>query len=309
MTPRVVVIAGPTASGKTPLSLRLADVLRSAAHGPEVRILSADAMCVYREMDIGTAKPTIAERNGFAHFGIDLCDPSVEYSLADWLQHAREVVSQAKAENATLIIVGGTGLYVHALVDNLVLPGQFPAARAQIEAEPDTFALYLELKAIDPLAATKMEPTNRRRIVRALEVCKGSGQPFSSFGPGVAQFPETSWTLIGTQVDRELLDTRIAARIETQLGDGWLDEVARLRDRDQGWSKTARQALGYPELLGVVNGSAPLADAIANICARTRVFARRQQRWFRRDPRFEWMQLGQDGWSDETVSMLASKIT
>jgi tRNA dimethylallyltransferase len=307
MTTDVIVIAGPTASGKTDLSLALAERLAARTDQP-VWLLSADAMCVYQGMTIGTAKPSADQQRGLPHFGIDLCDPSVDHSLAEWLVHARQVVADARVVGARLIVVGGTGLYVHGLVDNLQLPGQFPEARESIEQEPDTLALHTRLAELDPVAAAKMEPTNRRRIVRALEVTVGSGRPFSSFGPGMAAFPTTDWAMLAVELERPVLDQRIANRIDRQIEAGWVAETQQLLSRPLGWSKTARQALGYSELASVVEGVVSLDDAKANIAARTKSFARRQQRWFGRDPRFEWVSMQGDRWSDELVDSFAAKF-
>jgi tRNA dimethylallyltransferase len=176
---------------------------------------------------------------------------------------------------------------VRAVVDRLDPPGQWPAVRAEIDAEPDTIALHRRLTAIDPVAAARIEPANRRRIVRALEVCLGSGRPFSSFGPGLDRYPATDVIQIGLRWPRAALAARIEARFDEQLAAGWLAEVAALAGRPL--SRTASQALGYRELLDHLHGKTTLADAVDEAVRRTRAFARRQRSWFRRDPRITWL--------------------
>lgn len=278
--PEPLVIVGATASGKSALAVALAERVRGA------EIVSADAMAVYRGMDIGTAKPTITERGGITHHLIDVADPSEEYTVARFQDDVGRAVASIADRGAVPIVVGGTGLYVRAVVDNFTLPGRYPEARAAIEREPSTEALWARLDELDPVAAAKMLPTNRRRIVRALEVTIGSGRPFSSFGPGVDQYPPSSFRQVGLRLDRAELDRRIDARFDEQLAAGFVAEVAALATRPL--SRTAAQALGYRELLDHVTGNTSLDDAMAAARKRTKRFARRQERWFRRDPRITW---------------------
>ena len=187
------------------------------------------------------------------------------------------------------LLVAGTGLYLTAAVDRLELPGIWPEVRATLEEEPDTAALYDRLKGLDPAAASKIDPGNRRRIVRALEVSIGSGQPFSSFGPGVDAFPPSDIVQYGIRWPRPALGERIERRVHAMMSAGLLDEVARLAAH--GLSPTARQALGYKELLDHLDGLVSLDEAISMIVTRTRRFATRQERWFRRDPRVRWIDI------------------
>jgi tRNA dimethylallyltransferase len=277
-----LAIVGPTASGKSALAMELA-----RRHG-DLEIVSADAMQVYRGMDIGTAKPSPEEQAEVRHHLIDVADPSEDFSLARFLGAARAAVADIEARGRRAMVVGGTGLYVQALVDDLEVPGQWPEVRAELEAEADTAALHRRLAEHDPLAATRMEPTNRRRIVRALEVTLGAGRPFSSFGPGLGVFPETPTRLVGLRCELPAVDTRIEARVHDMLDAGWLDEVRGLA-RDGVLSRTARQALGYRELLEHVEAGIPLDQSVSDTVHRTRRFARRQIRWFRRDPRIQWL--------------------
>ncbi|MDY7103402.1 MAG: tRNA (adenosine(37)-N6)-dimethylallyltransferase MiaA [Actinomycetota bacterium] len=286
--PAPLVVVGPTASGKSALALELAR--RTGAE-----IVSVDSMSVYRGMDIGTAKPTAAERATVAHHLVDIVDPSVEFTVGEFQRACTTVLDDLRRRGRPAVLVGGTGLYVRAVVDDLSIPGRFPDVRAQLEAEPDTAALHDRLAQLDPLAATRMEPSNRRRVVRALEVTLGSGRPFSAFGPGLEQYPPRPFRLVGLRMARDVLDARIAARLEAQLAAGWLDEVRALRARPGGLSRTAAEALGYRELGAHLDGHATYDEAVAETLRRTRRFARRQERWFRRDPRITWFDVGGAG--------------
>jgi tRNA dimethylallyltransferase len=194
--------------------------------------------------------------------------------------------------------VGGTGLYLQAVVDGLTIPGQWPELRARLEAEADAGGgvegLHARLVQLDPVAAARMEPTNRRRVVRALEVTMGSGQPFSSFGPGLEAYPPTPFELIGVTLPVEVVRRRIAERYAAQLAAGFLDEVRALAARPAGLSRTARQALGYRELLSHVEDGRPLDEVVEEAVNRTRQMARRQRAWFRRDPRICWFEAEND---------------
>ena len=250
-------------------------------------IVALDSMQVYRGMDIGTATPTAAEQAEVPHHLIDLVDPSEEFAVAELQARARAVVREIRDRNAVPVLVGGTGLYVRAVIDDLRIPGRYPEVRVELEAEPDTEALHRRLAALDPVAAGRMEPSNRRRIVRALEVAIGSGEPFSSYGPGLGHYPPTPFVQVGLRWDRDRLDERIAARYQRQLAGGFLNEVRALSVRSM--SRTASQALGYKELLRHVQGEMTLDEALDLAVVRTRRFARRQERWFRRDPRIHWL--------------------
>ncbi|MDQ3461798.1 MAG: tRNA (adenosine(37)-N6)-dimethylallyltransferase MiaA [Actinomycetota bacterium] len=283
-----LAIVGPPASGKSALALEL------ARRASDLELVSVDAMQVYRGMDVGTAKPTTAEQAEVPHHLLDLADPAEDFSVADFQAAARAALADMEARGRRALLVGGTGLYVRAVVDDLTLPGRYPEARAAVESEPDTGALHRRLRELDPLAATRMESTNRRRVVRALEVTLGSGRTFSSFGPGLAAYPPSPIAQVGLRVATEVLDTRIATRLDVMLDAGFLDEVRRLAARPAGLSRTARQALGYRELLAHVEGQLTLDDAVAETRRRTRRFARRQSRWFRRDPRITWHDIGEN---------------
>lgn len=280
-----LAILGPTASGKSALALELHDALAELA-GATVELVSIDSMQVYRGMDIGTAKPSRAEQAQAVHHLIDVVDPDQEFTVSDFQAQARAALSDIVARGHVPLLVGGTGLYLRAVIDNLQIPGQYPEVRAELSGQ-DTAALYRQLEHADQQAAARMEPTNRRRILRALEVTVGSGRPFSSYGPGLTTYPPSRFVQVALAMDRSLLDQRIEDRYARQMDDGFLDEVRQLATGPL--SRTARQALGYRELLTHVEDGVPLAEALNLAVARTRRFARRQLRWFRRDPRLRWL--------------------
>ena len=275
------MIVGPTASGKSDLAMGVARAIG------EAEIVTLDSMQVYRGMNIGTATPTAAEQAEVRHHLIDVVDPCEEFAVAEFQAQAAAEIDDIRSRDAVPVLVGGTGLYVRAVIDRLEIPGRYPEARAGLEAEPDTETLYHRLADLDPVAAGRMEPSNRRRIVRALEVTVGSGRPFSSYGPGLAHYPATPFVQVGLRWDRDRLDGRVEDRYRRQIADGFLDEVRSLAAGPI--SRTASQALGYKELLDHLQGETTLDEALDLAVARTRRFARRQQRWFRRDPRIRWL--------------------
>lgn len=276
----VVALLGPTATGKSAAAL---EVARRRA---DVEIVTVDSMQVYRGLDVGTAKPTPAERAEVRHHLLDLVEVEEEFSVAQFVDAARAALDDIAARGRHALLVGGTGLYLRALVDDLVLPGRYPDARALLEAEPDTAMLHARLGVLDPTAAVRMEPTNRRRVLRALEVTLGSGRPFSSFGPGLDAYPSSTITQVGVDVDAEALDERIERRVLAMVDAGLVAEAERLVGR--ALSRTAAAAVGYRELLEHLAGARTLDDAAAETVRRTRRLARRQRRWFRRDPRVIW---------------------
>ena len=281
-----LVLLGPTASGKSQLALALAE--RRRATGELVELVTVDSMQVYRGMDIGTASPTAEEMKRVPHHLVDVVDPWSEYSVAEFTQGANQALDEIQDRGGRAILVGGTALYLQALVDNLELPGRFPSVAAELEAEDDTALLYERLRQLDPAASDRIEPGNRRRIIRALEVTLGSGRNFSEFGPGLDTYPETPFLLAGLRVERPVLSERIAKRYEQQMRDGFLQEVQALAARPEGISRTAAQALGYRELLSHLAGECSEEEAVARAIDRTRQFAVKQIRWFRRDPRITW---------------------
>jgi tRNA dimethylallyltransferase len=260
---------------------------------PDIEIISVDSMQVYRGMDIGTDKPTRAEQAKVPHHLIDLADPDEESTVARFQREFVDALATIEQRGHRALLVGGTGLYLRAVVDGLVIPGRYPEARHEFESAATT-QLHTKLAELDPVAAARMEPTNRRRIVRALEVTVGSGRPFSSFGPGLEAYPPTPFRLVGISLPAALVSTRVEQRYQRQLDAGFLEEVRGLASRPRGLSRTAAQALGYRELLAHLRGELDLDAALEEAIRRTRQFARRQRAWFRRDPRIEWLTVEDD---------------
>ena len=288
MSERHLALVGPTASGKSALAL---DVARRLG---DIELVSADSMQVYRGMDIGTAKPTEDERAEVPHHLLDVAEPDERYTVARFQADVDAAVAEIEARGHRALLVGGTGLYVQAVVDGLVLPGEWPEVRAELEFEAaatGTEGLHRRLAVVDPGAAARIEPTNKRRVVRALEVTLGSGRPFSSFGPGLGVFPPSRFRLAGVWLGRDALSRRIDARLGAQVDAGFLEEAVALAPR---LSATARQALGYKELLDHADGLCTLDEAVELAARRTREFSRRQRMWFRRDPRITWLGGGDD---------------
>jgi len=309
-----IAIVGPSAGGKSELALRLAERLGDA------EIVSVDSMCVYRHMDIGTAKPSPADRQRVPHHLIDVVDPDADFSVGEYQRLALLAIADIERRGHRAILVGGTGLYHRAVIDRLEIPGRWPSVRDDLDPDRDdpgdTRALHARLTELDPTSARRIEPTNRRRVVRALEVTIGSGRPFSSFGGGLEEYPHSEHLLVGLQIDRDRLAPRIDARVSEMMAAGFLAEVDALRHRFE-LSRTARQALGYRELLAHLDGGhrepgdvpaatdARLAGVVAEIGVRTRKFAVRQDRWFRRDPRIRWCRAEDPNLLEDVVSHVA----
>jgi len=245
-------------------------------------------MQVYRGMDIGTAKPSAEERAAVRHHLLDVAEPCEDWDVACFQAAATDALAAIEARGHRALFVGGTGLYFHALVDRYCIPGRWPELRRQLEKEPDTALLYRRLQEADPPAAERIGALNRRRLVRALEVTLGSGRPFSSYGPGVGVFPPTNWRIAGVWLPRHVVAERVARRFDAMLALGLVEEVRTLMASPGGLSRTARQALGYKELLAHIELGMPLSDAADEAVRRTRQFARRQRVWWRRDPRVRW---------------------
>lgn len=287
-------VVGPTATGKTALSIRLAETL-------DAEIVSVDSMVVYRGMDIGTAKPSPAERGRVPHHLLDLVDPSEPFSVAAFQIAGKEALRGIRGRERPALLTGGSGLYFRALVDELVFPGTDPAIRVELEREATAIgaeALHRRLTATDPLAAAKIEPGNLRRTIRALEVAAHTGRPFSDFAAAWRDHPFEHVRVAGIDQGRELLTERIELRVQRMLDEGWLGEVEGLLDRGFGAWLTATQAIGYAELAQHLDGTLTLEDAVDRTVRRTRNLARRQMAWFRRDPRIRWFSVGPAGASE-----------
>lgn len=293
-------LVGATASAKSAVALAV------ATSDPSWEIVTVDSMQVYRGMDIGTAKPTLVERDAVPHHLIDVADPWDDYDVATYQATVRTVLADIEARGKRALLVGGTALYLRAVVDDLTLPGQYPEVRAELDAEPDTEALHQRLASLDPVAASRMEPNNRRRVLRALEVSVGSGRAFSEFGPGLDQHPPTPFTMVALRWDRAALDARIDQRYESQMAAGFLDEVRALTNAERPLSRSAGQALGYKELAAHLAGRCTRGEAVDLARTRTRRFARRQDKWFRRDPRLAWVDV--DDHPEAVVGEVARRL-
>lgn len=300
--PQRVAVVGPTASGKSSVAMAVAE--RSG----DVELVSIDSMQVYRGMDVGTAKPTVEERARVRHHLLDLVDPSQEFTVADFQQAYRSALHEIASRGHRALLVGGTGLYHRAVIDELDLPGEWPEVRRRLETEiarDGAETLHARLAALDPEAATKIEPSNARRIVRALEVIEGSGRRFSSFGPGLDTYPPTDVRQIGLRWARAVLAERIERRVHDMIADGLVAEVDAILSTG-GFSRSAGQALGYKELAAHLRGEIALDEAIEQVIVRTRQFAVRQLRWFQRDPRITWIDVESDPVAEVVPTVLAA---
>lgn len=284
----VIALIGPTASGKTALALALARRLVDV--GQPAEIVNADSMLVYRGMDIGTAKPSRDERAAVRHHLVDIWEPTRTATVADFQQLAREAIAECRARGVVPILVGGSALYVRAILDDFEFPGTDPMVRARLEAELEqhgTEALYERLRNADPAGAALVEPNNARRIVRALEMIELTGR----YTPTL---PEHHYALdhvveVGLSLDRDVLDRRIAQRVEKMWADGFVDEVRRLEAAGLREGRTASRAIGYRQVLELLAGEVDEATAKESTITRTRRFARKQLGWFRRDDRITWV--------------------
>ena len=279
----VVAVVGPTATGKSDLAVALAQRL-----GGEV--VGADASQLYRGMDIGTAKLTPQERGGVPHHQLDVLDVTEEASLAAYQRHARLDVEGVLDRGRVPLVVGGSGLYVRAVLDRLDIPPTDAAVRRRLQewAEADgTAAVFAELARVDPTAAAAIEPNNTRRIVRALEVVELTGRPFSATMPTREHLRPT--VVLGLRLDRRALDARIERRTRAMFDAGLVEETRALLDRGLRDGRTASRAVGYAQALAVIDGTMTVEDAVADTALRTRRLVRRQESWFGADPRVQWV--------------------
>ncbi|HWJ67040.1 MAG TPA: tRNA (adenosine(37)-N6)-dimethylallyltransferase MiaA [Nocardioides sp.] len=280
----VVAIVGPTASGKTSLSLDLAQAL-----GGEV--VNTDAMQVYRGMDIGTAKLPPAERRGIPHHLLDTLEVRDPATVAEFQGWARSAIADIRGRGATPVLVGGSALYTRAILDRFDFPGTDAAVRARLEAELEDVgatALHARLRDLDPVSADRIEPENGRRTVRALEVIELTGQPFSARLP-VQEYVDPATVQVGVAIDRDVLEQRIAQRVREMFDNGLLDEVARLLPAGLADGRTASLAIGYRQAMAVLAGEMGVEEAQERTVIATRKFARRQMAWWRNDPRITWV--------------------
>ncbi len=281
----IVALVGPTAAGKTALSLDLAERL-----GGE--IVNTDAMQVYRGMDVGTAKLPPAERRGIAHHLLDLLDVREPATVAEFQGWARATIVELRSRGTVPVLVGGSALYTRAVLDRFDFPGTDPQVRARLEAElteVGSAVLHRRLAGVDPVSAERIEVENGRRIVRALEVVEITGQPFSARLP-VQEYDDPHTVQIGVAIDRELLEPRIEQRVDEMFEAGLVDEVRRLLDEGLAEGRTASRAIGYQQVMAHLAGDLTLDEARERTVIATRKFARRQMAWWRNDPRITWVE-------------------
>ena len=298
----VIAVVGPTATGKSDLGVALAREL-----GGEV--LNADAMQLYRGMDIGTAKLTVAERQGVPHHLLDVLDVTDEASVAAYQRHVSRCVDDVLARGRVPVLVGGSGLYVRAALDVLVIPPTDPHVRARLEREaadvgPD--ALHARLADLDPRAAASILPSNARRVVRALEVVELTGRPFSATLPQPQYLRPT--VQLGLGAARPVLDERINRRVEVMWRSGLLDEVRRLVPQGLREGRTASRAVGYAQALAQLDGEIEESVAQERTAQLTRRLARRQESWFGRDERITWLESGAPGLLAQALDVVRSSV-
>ena len=284
MSQPIVALVGATASGKSGLSLDLAERL-----GGEV--VNTDAMQVYRGMDIGTAKLPVAERRGIAHHLLDQLDITEPATVALFQAWAREAVADIRGRGATPVLVGGSALYTRAIIDRFEFPGTDESLRRELEGELERLggqALHDRLAGVDPDAAARISPDNGRRVVRALEVIALTGRPYGASLPRL-EYADPLTVQVGVDIDRPTLDERIARRVDEMFATGFVEEVEALLARGLAQGRTAQRAIGYREVVGFLAGDRTLAEAIEQTKTATRRFARRQDGWFRKDPRIVWV--------------------
>jgi tRNA dimethylallyltransferase len=297
----IVAVVGATAAGKTGLSLDLAERL-------DGEVVNTDAMAVYRGMDIGTAKVPLAERRGIPHHLLDLLDVTEPLTVAEFQGWARAAVADIRARGRTPVLVGGSALYTRAVLDRFEFPGTDPAVREELEAEladVGARALHQRLADLDPESAARILPDNGRRVVRALEVLRITGRPYAASLPAL-EYADPLSVQIGLDIDRPTLDERIARRVEEMFEAGLVEEVRRLLDAGLAQGRTARSAIGYREVSAYLSGETTLAEAVAATTTATRRFSRRQDSWFRKDPRVVWLPWDDPDLVERAVSAVAA---
>ena len=288
---QLICIAGPTASGKTALSIALAKELSG-------EIISCDSMQVYRHMDIGTAKPTMAEREGIVHYMLDVADPQEDFSVSRYCAMAQPIVDDILARGKTVIIVGGTGLYMDALIrGNDFAPYPSTGRREELERLADTQgieAVLKQLRSVDPESAARLHPSDRKRIIRALEVYLETGETITAHNARTQALPPryTPLWLALEDADRQTLYSRIDRRVDDMLEKGLLEEIQRLLASGIPKTATAMQAIGYKEFIAALEGQCTIAEAADAVRQSSRRYAKRQLTWFRRNKSIHWLRRG-----------------
>jgi tRNA dimethylallyltransferase len=282
---KVIVICGATATGKSDIAIEVAQEI-----GAE--IINADSMQLYRGMDIGTAKLTVEERKGIPHHLLDVLDVSEDSTVAWYQEKARAAITEIHGRGKDAVIVGGTGLYIKAILDDLNFPDTDPEVRAKLETELAEFgaaALFTRLEELDPAAALAIDRANTRRVIRALEVIEITGMPFTANLPreDSSRYPEA--LQFGLVMDREHLRERIDQRVDRMWDAGFVDEVDRLIIQGIGNGSTAQRALGYAQIIAMRSGTMTEVEAKEDTKRASRQYARRQETWFSRDARIQWV--------------------
>ena len=282
---KLVVIAGATATGKSSLSVELAQAI-------DAEIINADSMQVYRGMDIGTAKISVEERQGIPHHMLDVLDVNQDSTVAWYQSGAREVIDEIHSRGKNVVMVGGTGLYIKAVIDELNFPDTDPMVRHTLNKEAEELgidAMFARLEKLDPAAAIAIDRANLRRIIRALEVIEITGEPFTANLPREESIRYPDARQFGLVMDRDLLSTRIDERVNTMFEKGFVEEVQKLMPAGLLEGRTAQRALGYSQIVSHLQGEVSLDAAIEETKRATRQYARRQETWFSRDARIKWI--------------------
>ena len=282
---KLVVLAGATATGKSSLSVELAQAI-------DAEIINADSMQVYRGMDIGTAKISIEERQGIPHHMLDVLDVNQDSTVAWYQSGAREVIDEIHSRGKSVVMVGGTGLYIKAVIDELNFPDTDPMVRHTLNKEAEDLgidAMFARLEKLDPAAAIAIDRANLRRIIRALEVIEITGKPFTANLPREESIRYPEARQFGLVMDRELLSERIDQRVNTMFENGFVEEVQKLMSSGLLEGRTAQRALGYSQIVSHLQGETSLDAAVEETKRATRQYARRQETWFSRDARIKWI--------------------
>jgi tRNA dimethylallyltransferase len=287
----VLALVGPTAAGKTDAAIEIAGAL-------DAEVVSVDSMLVYRGMDVGTAKPSAEQRARVPHHLIDLAEPSERFTVARFREEAQRSLEAVARRGRRALLVGGSGLYFRAAVDRLVFPAEDATIREVLEREGELLgagSLHRRLARMDPTAASKIEPGNMRRTVRALEVAAVTGRPFSSFATSWSRYPAERVRAAGVSLVPEVLHGRVQTRVRAMMQAGFLAEVRSLMARGFGEWLTSTQAIGYAEMAAYLEGRLTCEQAVDGTVKRTKALARRQMAWFRKDPRIRWFEAGEEG--------------
>ena len=289
MTLPLIIICGPTATGKSDLALEVADKF-------DGEIINADSMQLYKGMDIGTAKLELAERKGIPHHLLDILSVDQDASVAAYQELARSAIEDIQGRNKVAILVGGIGLYIKSVIDEMNFPETDPGLRVKLESEAEllgTAELYSRLRLLDPEAAAAIEPANTRRIIRALEVIEVTGKPYSANLPSDTSLRFPDALHIGLAMERAALAPRIEARVHRMFDQGLVGEVERLMGEGLLEGTTAQRAIGYTQVISLINGQMSKEQAVEETIVATRQYVRRQETWFKRDQRIQWIGEGQ----------------